>query len=144
MQTKEVDLGDGWKAVIRRPLLRIWMQWREATTVKEESEPAPLVREKGKDPEPPKEIKTKVGAEAYAVLESEMLPFCTLSITDPNGKAWTLAKDTDLAKMKPTELYLPDAGPAVIDALASEVVLFMSEAGGSPFRRSEDSKPKGK
>jgi hypothetical protein len=117
METKTVDLGDGWTAEIKRPSIATWIEWRYLSQpeVKE-------IIEKGKDPESEK-VSDRLPAAAFEFLEKRLVPEATMAVMMPNGEV-----------LDPSKVYWPDLGTGRFDTLASAVILFIAEAGKSPFR----------
>jgi len=117
METKELDLGAGWKATIHRPTTYRWFQWIDMVTDREE----PVVVEKGMDPvEAPAPKQKRLGPEFYRFLETDFVPEVVEKFVDPAGKT-----------VKPHDLYLPDLGVTRLTAIGMAAMQMMREANDS-------------
>lgn len=139
METKELDLGGGWKATIHRPTTYRWYQWIDMVT--ETGEDAPVI-EKGVDPVEMKPPKPKrLGPEFYRFLETDFVPEVVERFTDPKGQS-----------LRPRDVYLPDLGVSRLTHIGMAAMEMMREAndsfrgapGGDPPAVDTPSVPAGK
>jgi len=127
METKELDLGGGWRAVIRRPPIDVIAGWNELDEdAKAPKEPPPpagqpeaiaaaAAAEAAKEPK-----KLKLTRAHYRYAETDLLPAAVVRYTDPAGLVREVAK-----------LYVPDLGIGRFAALLSGIFAFVNEAESS-------------
>jgi hypothetical protein len=130
MDTREVDLGGGSKAKIRRPGFFTMYQWFELgekmpspETIKEQ-----VYAEKGKDPDVAKAEETKAVAQAAEGrpkrLTAEEIAFCQ-NVLIPDA---VVEYEIKGKKKQAHDVYLPDLGMQAFSHLLSSIFSFVNEA----------------
>lgn len=113
-QTRDVDLGDGWSAIIKRPTHYVYQLWLAMARPKVEGGHLELGRDA------PQPLAVPSDADWARFYETTFVPDAVLRYKQPDG--------TETAG---ADLYLPDLGMIRFYALISKVIEFTQEANGT-------------
>lgn len=122
METKELDLGGGWKATIRRPGSFVMYQWWEVGD-KHSAPKAEVYQEKGKDPGVVEaEVAANEGRPARLTwqeiqfCEETLIPAAVLSFQLPDGST-----------KQASQVYIPDLGMSALSKLITGIFQMVND-----------------